>query len=148
MATYTYTEPAGGSFNSATSEIRFLINDTKPAAPDSLSDDELSYLLGQQADGSRRRAAAAAARRMAGRFARKSGVMSKSVNGLTLQYSYGQLATSYHELAHDLETGAETGGDAMTPIWTGDTDASNTPTDGVFGQGLFDNYRGGSGLWL
>lgn len=140
MATYSYQEPVQGVFQDPASEVRFLVNDTSPAAPDSLTDDEVHYLLAQAGD-DRRQAAAAVARRMAGRFARRSGgVASKSVNGLSLTYNYADLAQSYRALADELAAGTETGGTGVSAIWTGDDIA------GVFDQGSFDNRQGGAGF--
>jgi hypothetical protein len=128
---YTYTAPVAGVFADPRSEVRFLIQDTAPSAPDSLGDEELAYLLAQSGD-DRRRAAARAARQMAKVFVRKSGVTSKSVNGLSLSYSYSDLAQSYLALADDLEKDLEGGGLAYRAIYTGGGPSA-------FSAGMFDN---------
>lgn len=133
---YSYFPPTGGVFAQARSEVRFLLQDTAPAAPDSLQDEELDYLLVQTSQ-DRRKAAARAARRMALVYSRKSGVSSKSVNGLSLSYNYADLAQTYLALAEDLENDVEGGGLAFAPVWTGSDDRADP-----FDEGMFDNTGG------
>lgn len=117
---YTYVGPINGVFSIPESEVRFLLGDTVPGAPDSLSDAEISYLIAGTKDDSGihiRSAAAKGARALAVKYDRKSQITSKSVAGLSLSYSYGATAAAYRALAKDLEEDPQ--GGAVTIQWSG-----------------------------
>lgn len=127
-ATYTYTEPVAGAFPNPSDEIRFLLGDTRPSAPISMSDAELVYLLARAGNNDVYLAASQAARRMGSRY-RKSAAKSKSVGNLSLSFDYNAAADGYNLLADEL---AEGGGDSA-PIGA---IYSSSPL--MFTQGQFD----------
>lgn len=118
---YTYSEPSGGVFADAVSEVRYLLGDTTPSAPFSLTDAEIQYELAQ-AGGNRRLAAANAAYRMATRYSEQA-VTTKSVGNLSLTKEYSSTADRYSRLAEQLRSGSDKGL-VGGPIFTAD---STTP---------------------
>lgn len=138
--TYTYTAPTAGAFAVPSSEVRFLLGDTAPAAPDSLTDEELAYLLAQTLDSTgaanTRQAAAEAALRMAARFDAKSHITSKSVDGLSISTQWANRADAMRKLSKALTMEAKPG-DAPSIIWTGDQYGLDP-----FCQGQWDNGGG------
>lgn len=126
---YTYTEPTGGVFSDAVSEVRYYLGDTTPAAPFSLSDAEIQFELAQSSN-NRKLAAANAAYKMAVRYGSEA-TTSKSVGNLSLTRSYASLRDQYAALATQLRTGADTGATGG-PAFTG---GDGTPQ---FTVGQFD----------
>ena len=128
---YTYDPPTGGVFVQPKDEVRFLLNDTSPAAPHSLQDEELAYLL-VQANGNIYQAASRAASRMATSYT-KTAAKSKRVGNLQLQTDATEAAAEYRQLAMDLADGMANGGAPLGPLYA---DAGCGPFD----EGQFDNW--------
>lgn len=128
---YTYTEPSGGVFADAKSEVRYLVQDRTPSEPFSLSDAEIMYELAN-ANQDRRRAAASVAFQMAIRYGQEA-TTAKSVANTSLSRDYEKAKKTYEGLARTLLQGGA--GAAPAPIFTGDT-GSGTPQ---FTLGQFDN---------
>lgn len=139
---YTYVAPINGVYAVPESEVRFLLGDTEPSGPDSLTDAEVSYLLAQTSDESGnhvRAAAARGARQLAVYFDRKAQVTSKSVAGLSISYAFAATAQAYKDLAAQLEQDPQGGG--VTIQWSG----QNWGTRHDFSHGQFDNTGFGYG---
>lgn len=105
---YTYTEPVNGVFADPVSEVRFLLGDTVPAAPFSLSDAEIQYLL-DKPNANTHTAASDAAYQMGTRYIKQSATTSKTVGNLSLSVNYGELGKQYYALATSLRAGGDTG---------------------------------------
>ena len=131
---YTYTEPASGVFASAVSEVRFLLGDTVPASPFSLTDAQIEYLIAQRSD-NRRAAAADAAFKMSNIYTSYSSTTAKSVGNLSLSKSYGDAADRYRGLSAELRRSVDLGSNNAPGLIQYDTDTV-TPQ---FYLGQFDN---------
>jgi hypothetical protein len=114
---YTYADPTNGVFDTPVSNVRYLVEDTTPAAPFSLSDGEITVEV-TAASGNITLAAANVAYKMARRYA-KEATTSKSVGNLSLSRNYDGVASSYLALASDLRSGLNKGSGAIAPIFTG-----------------------------
>lgn len=113
---YTYAEPVNGVFPTPTSEVRFLLADTTPAAPFSLSDAEIEYILTRH-DGEVALAAGDVAFQMGTRYSAESATASKSVGNLSLSYNYAGLADRYYGLAATLRSGRDRSARVAGPVF-------------------------------
>lgn len=104
---YTYAEPSGGVFAEPTHEVRYLLGDTLPVAPFSLSDGEIGYELAL-AGNVVRLAASNVAYKMSGRYSSQS-ITSKSVGDLSISRDYGAVASRYIGLSVTLRSGRDRG---------------------------------------
>jgi hypothetical protein len=137
MSTYSYSPPVGGVFTAQKDEVRFLLNDTTPSAPYSVSDEEIQYLL-VQAGNDVYQAASRAARRMATAYAKSAG-STKRVGNLALTKDAAAQAAAYNALAEELASG-----DGDDAPMMGNAIACDGP--GPFWERQFDNPEaGGSG---
>lgn len=127
---YTYTEPVGGVFVDAISEVRYYLNDRTPAAPFSLSDAEITFELGQVSQ-NRLLAASNAASIMAVVYGSQA-TTNKSVGNLSIAKRYDGLRDMYDALSRRLRAQSSSGRVAGG-IFTG------TSTDPEFYVGQFDN---------
>lgn len=128
MAEYNYSEPIGGVFSTDLFEVRYLLGDTAPSAPFSLSDAEIEYEISQAS--TPRVAAANVAYKMSNLYGRES-VTSKSVGDTSISRNYASVAGHYRVLALKLRSNADRGAVAGV-LWTG-------PTEPEFTLGKHDN---------
>lgn len=154
---YTYNEPESGVFTDDVSWIRYLINDTNPSAPFSLTDAQIEFEIVQMKnpDGSTniRQSAGNVAYRMSMAYQKAADASSKSVGYLSLSYNYGAQAAAYKALSNEVRKGYDLGLDQIAgQIWydTGDVepqfhlrqfDYKNYPVGGS------DGSNGSSGTW-
>lgn len=125
---WTYS---GDPSASTSDEVRFLLGDVKETAQ-SLSDEEIAYLIGLNS-GDAYLTAAEAAGRMAVRYLGLSAT-TKRVGDLSLSMDYANQAAAYKELQRVLRTG-RTANDIGGPYW-GDTSSNQ------FSVGMLDyDYR-------
>lgn len=117
---YTYDEPVDGVFDDQVSQVRYLVGDTSPAGPYSLSDAEIQYEAAQTSSGEPLvvdQIAANVAYAMGDRYSRESAT-SKSVGNLSLSRDYASLAGRYYAKASALRSGRNRGR-AAVPLWNG-----------------------------
>lgn len=126
---WTYS---GDPANSPRDEIRFLVGDTKET-PQSLTDDEIAYLLSKN-DGAIRRAAADAAEAMGAGYVELS-VTSKKMGDLSLSYAYETTYKRYYDLASKIRSGSGLSGMPIMRDWSANQ----------FTVGLMDNDPHGRG---
>lgn len=125
---WTYTGPS----NSPRDEIRFLLGDTTEM-DESLSDQELDYLLAQDSDPYL--AAANAAEIMAAKYLKLSATM-KKVGDLAISYNNSPIvADKLYKLAIRLRQGRYSGKSTPTPRWVDESDY-------IFWVGMNDNDGG------
>lgn len=123
---------SGNPANSPLDEVRFLLGDTRQTSQ-SLSDDEILYLLSLQENGNVYFAAADAALRVATHFDGLSSI-SKRVGDLTLETDYASTASRYRALAEQLMKG-------RTQFSPGSPTLADT-TDSQFYIGIMDDPNG------
>lgn len=126
---YTYNEPAAGVFPDETSYVRYLIHDTSPAAPFSLTDAEVEFEIVQMKnpDGTSniRQSAGNVAYRMSMEYQKAADAASKSVGSLHLSYNYSAQAGAYKSISNEVRKGYDHGLDQNAGvIWydTGDVE--------------------------
>jgi hypothetical protein len=107
MAEYTYSEPVAGVYSEPWYEVRYLLNDTVPAAPFSLSDAEIQYELVAVA-GVVRFAAANVAMKMSGRYSSQA-VKSKHVGNTSISRDYTHVSGYYRMLATNIRSNKDRG---------------------------------------
>ena len=81
-------------------QVRWLVQDTIDSDPQ-VQDEEIYFVLGQF-NQEPYRAAIEVAGSLAARYVREAQSVSKSVGGLSLSKTYGDLASKYERLANDL----------------------------------------------
>lgn len=154
---YTYNPPADGIFGNPevpddVSHIRYLVRDTAPAAPHSLQDEEIQYLIAQWRISTENPApapvdvytvAAWVAYDMADTYTVSSGTSrSKSVGNVSLsETSSGREYRNYRTLGDRL-LARGVGGGAYSGM--GLVGSQNAPA--IFSIGMMDNGGGGDPL--
>jgi len=143
--TYTYVEPdvTTGIFPDPVSEARYLLGDTDPTGPFSLTDAEMGYEIAKTRndDGSPypRAAAANAAYKMGMRYQKEAAVTSKSVGGLSLSVNYSQQALAYKNMSDQIRRERDLGSSMAAFV------PSYAVVDTQFTLGQFDYTAPGGG---
>lgn len=154
--TYTYSEPSGGVFPDDRSHVRYLIGDTAPAAPFSLTDAEIDFELAStvnpDATNNIRQAAGNVAYRMSLAYQKAANDKSKSVGNLSISSAYAEQAAAFKSISIAIRKGYDMGNDqAAGQVWYDTTDVNPQ-----FHLGQFDfknqpgpntQFDGSSGHW-